>query len=49
MTSSGEYRNGALADEPNFLDIPRKVRLLCTEHHLPTARSPTTPSSGRSW
>jgi len=31
MTSSAEYRDGALVDEPNFLDIPRKVRLLCSE------------------
>lgn len=31
MTSSVEYRDGALVDEPNFLDIPRKVRLLCAE------------------
>ena len=40
MTSSAEYRNGALADEPNFLDIPRKVRLLCTERHLPDGSAP---------
>jgi hypothetical protein len=40
MTSSGEYRTGALTDEPNFLDIPRKVRLLCTEHHLPDGSEP---------